>query len=413
MYINLILFGFVVTLLINMAAMIFDGETFSIYNLPKWDLFALVKSVSYYILFLLIMMCTYYLLSMTYRLRTKAGRLNRSNFGYVIFLYMMVAYIALQFYFAYQYGFIKFIIDSRFNVIPIGGLNYIVLIASPIAIIQYLNSKGSIRVASIFFTLVSIYSALTGYRLLIIWGVAVLGIYYLSKLKILFSFRKKVLAIIFAFVVFFLYEYIREAMEGSLLSFNEKGIFFSLSRSNPISNMILFDQLNLDHKFFVIFEVLLLPFEELQYFFSGIRLFNFAGQNLNFIYSLISGFLIGRGTFDAEATGISIHAITYFYMIGGLLFLIFMAFCFGILVFLGCFFCRAQGVNLRIFGALILVFVLSCNESFEVGWGLFFYSALYLIVSFLICSIMNVCFYSKRCQEPSATPDSLNCELAT
>jgi hypothetical protein len=386
----LIILIYLIIALLNCAAMILDPEKIALHNVPSWSVEQMFKMIVYYSTFLIMLFAFFMALYGVRKIHIGVAKEYKKNLGYSIILYTMLTKVVIMLLFAFDYGLLLFIIDTRFNNIPVGGLNYIVLISMPIVLIQFINSGGNFKIAIIFFILTSFYSLLTGFRVLFIWSLIVISFFYFKEIKKTLSLKNFLLGIFTTLSLFFAFEHYREQLEGLELALEDKSILLSLNRSNPISTMILAENKGISPDFIHILYLILQPLIDITRFFINIELPDYGRKQLEFIEPLARDFLIWRGTPQSDASGISIHLISYIYILGGWP-LIFIAGClFGIFIYLAEYLVNQIGINKQILGALLFTLILCGIESFSVVWGLFAYSILFLFVSYIFSELINL-----------------------
>ena len=390
--VNAIIVIYLFIAIFNCAAMIFEPEKIALHNVSSWTVEQMLKMMVFYSIFLIMMLAFFTSLYGVKKIHTGVVNYRKRKLASSIIIYTMMIKVIAMLFFAFDYGILLFIIDTRFNKIPVGGLNYIILISMPIVFIQFIKSGGNIKIGVIFFILTSFYSIMTGFRVLFIWSLFVIGFYYYNDIRLKLKLKFIFIGLLLSLLLFFMLEFSREQLEGLELQLQDKNILLSLNRSNPISTMILAENKGIDSDFLNILYLIFQPIIDLVRFFTSIDLPDYGSKQLEFIEPLARDFLIWRGTPQSDPSGISIHIISYVFVLGGWG-LIFIAGClFGIFIYLAEYFSNHITVNVQILGALIFAFILSCVESLSVAWGLFAFSILFLLISYLFSEFIYLIF---------------------
>lgn len=285
----------------------------------------------------------------------------------------------LDLYFLYsslKIGFTAALLAFRFNELPIGYFGYFILYYYP-AILAVTWSRNKVLFNLFCLVLIIFTNLLTGFRTLLISSVLIIIIYNIDTFSKL-SRSIKLSLILGSIILFLAYGGFRASLElGGAISSDIDGTFIdSFNRSYPISYMALSFRGEVSATFINFVDLFTGPFSVLLQKADG----TYDMEDATIIAErLVRPYLIWRGTPGALATGFSIHIVPFSYLFFGLFGLVGFAMLIGTSLGLGIKLSRFQGVLPRLIGSTLIVFVISCSESFVSAYGSLLYRSVLLL----------------------------------
>jgi hypothetical protein len=370
---------FLLSILLNLLAikLISDLDYPSIYSMILFDDQKIFSSFAVNIFFIAVFCLVAWVfrrkISKNYHVREVNEGVSLSKYSAFLILVFYLSYVTFQVGDAFLYGIYDFINQTRSNQISIGW-NYLFLLIAPVIIIVVTQSYKSKIITLCFFTLITVFNLITGFRLILIWTFIVVAIFYYKFFKI-----ESIKNFLIVFLIMSLSLYYYEGLRSSIENFGDpkiQPIWISLSRSNPITNLLYVDYYQIQIEDANIFSIIFRPFQTIFEF-----IFSFPKSDLGYEVSVLSegiyrDYLIFIGTPDYQATGFSIHVVPFLYAHSGLSTVFFGAIILGVLCGYGLVKLDSSRWDLRTNGALICAFVVGCNESPTVAWGLFIFGLL-------------------------------------
>ena len=314
-----------------------------------------------------------------------------------IFYFIFFAFSILSVYRIYNIGFVTFLLSAREGIISIGPILYFTIIMWPMVLANRIYENGLSVFNIISFLLIIFLNLITGFRLILVWGLFMILMY---NWQFIVNYSKIRFAIILVIIVSLslIYEGIRINLAGfatSDLSFFS--LIDSLNRTYPLQYLELIINSDVDLHFFDILFFWVNPI------FVFLNSFGFPldqSINLNFFQDevstpLFSDFMAFRGTPNYEATGISISILSFSFLFSSFIgFLIFAVF-YGLFLALGTILIKSEAYTIKTLGILLITGCLFCNESVVVASQLLVFSLIFL-VAFIFFTLFLGIFLKRK-----------------
>lgn len=383
---------FLLSIFLNLLAINFtsDLDYPSIYNMILFDDIKIFSSFAINIFFIMVFCLVAWIFRRIINKYSLVSKFNTSisvsKYSVFLVVFSYLSYVTFQIGDAFLYGIYDFFIQTRSNQISIGW-NYLFLLIAPIIIILLTENYKSKKIIYISFALIILFNLITGFRLILIWSIIIFLFFYYKNFNI-----KNIKKYLIVFLLIGLCLYCYEVLRSSIENFGNpkiQPIWLSLSRSNPITNMLLIDYYQIQIEDARIFSIIFRPFLTIFEFVFGLH-----KSDLGYEVSILSevlyrDYLIFIGTPDHKATGFSIHLVPFLYAHSGLSTVFLGAVILGVLCGYGLVKLDNSRWDIRINGALICAFVVGCNESPVVAWGLFIFGLLGLQLVKVICLFVD------------------------
>jgi hypothetical protein len=323
----------------------------------------------------------------------RAGDIETEAVLFILFIIIFFSVLSR----AWETGLLEYGIEARQGKQELGGAFYVASLGGVILATRSMTPSPVMRTLKILCLLLFVVTnLLSGFRILIIWGLIFLSVnaWWNNTFKVTKRMLWGGVGVIIS--VFFIYEYIRASLEsGFSIDFFPLA---SLNRSMPLTSMMAIDyyQISINAPY-------------LTYIWEPLSaIFNYVGFDVplkSFDVQFVTepmyrGFLIWRGTPGSEATGLSVHAGAIFWAQGRFLGLLFGALGLAV-VFCAGRWLRAKPALWRSwFGNVLFTTLLCLNESFSGAVTLGVYAIAFVLLFLTIRLILRIVFPWKNLVAP-------------
>jgi hypothetical protein len=345
----------------------------------------------YSIIYILIFSLSFYILAPKFLMAdikpNQFGRLSAITITKILYAFCFLASLIVL-YSIFRQNAISYMISVRSGQNNVGILIYFVLIFLPITIAILLHIKNFYKWAAAGIAVLLVLNLLTGFRILLFWGVSVIVLTHLKELLKRNKFSLLVLGFSF-FVLMYLFQEYREIVQGGLNG-SSRGFVDSLNRSAPIHTMKLAFDNAVGIELFDFVEIIISPFILIINNVFGFNEFQ-AFDPITISDRLFSNYIFWRDTYYRDAGGFSINSLSFsiILMSGAGIFV--MPFCSAAICSFGVCLYRSGSIIRRVTGALIITFtVFSVIESFVEAWKLLVYSLIFILLVVTVSLIFRV-----------------------
>ena len=348
------------------------------------DFFSSLIYLFYAILFGAISFLSFLFFSSSFNKRLTLNKsLNENSIDNALKFFSLIFFILslVGFYRIYTFGLLNFFLAAREGLTSIGPIIYFTIIMWPLVLAERFFKRGATFFNIISLVILIFLNLITGFRLILVWGLAVLVIFNWKYFISLSNFKKLTFIIAFLFISF-LYQTFRSITSGEDTTFfSFYGLINSLNRTYPLHYLDLIFQSETNLHFFDIIFFWLNP---LFIFFNSLGLPLEQTVNLNFYVQEVStplfkDYLAFRGTPTYEATGISISIVSFSFLFSNFIGYLLFSISYGLFISLGSIFSSQESYILKILGGILLVGCLFCNESVTVSTQLLVFSFVFIV----------------------------------
>jgi hypothetical protein len=277
-----------------------------------------------------------------------------------------------------NFGLLEFALKARYGTISIGPALYFLFIMFPFILAYEISKKGFSWVNILSLMILTFLNLVTGFRLLLIYALAVIIIYNWDVLSKISKYKIIAFTVIFG-VLLVGYELSRQQLQAQGSYVETQSAIDSLNRTNPLNTLQLIKIKEVSHPFTDVAKLWTHPiaifFESFGANFDGLIDTSFDLEKV--LEPLYSDFLAWRGTPTYKATGFAMSIVSYSYLFHQELGVFVFALAYGFFLAIGCKLISSNVYEQKIVGTALLVSSFLCHESVVGSIALLIYALMF------------------------------------
>jgi len=297
-----------------------------------------------------------------------------------------------------SFGVLKFVLMARSGNLPIGPALYFFFIMFPFILAYEIAEKGFNWVNVLSLSILAFLNLVTGFRLLLIYALAVIIIYNWDAVTKISKYKILAVTLIFGLLLVG-YELSRQQLQARGSNVEIQSVMDSLNRTNPLNTLQLIKERDVSHSFSDVATLWTHPiaifFESFGANFDGLIDTTFDLEKV--LEPLYSDFLAWRGTPSYKATGFAMSIVSYSYLFHQELGVFVFAVAYGLFLAIGCKLLSSNIYERKILGTALLVSSFLCHESVVGSIALLIYGLMFfLLMAFMALSRQTITNFQRN-----------------
>jgi len=319
-----------------------------------------------------------WLRSSSYKRTLNKNVVKKVNRDFKIVFLLIAMYKTL---YIINFGILDFTLMARFGNTPIGPALYFFFLMFPFILAYEISEKRFNSVNILSLILLIFLNLVTGFRLLLIYALAVIIIFNWDTVTKISRYKIIFFTLILG-LLFIGYELSRQQLESGGSVVETQSAIDSLNRTNPLNTLQLIESREVSLPISDVAKLWTHPvanfFESFGANFEGLIDTSFDLEKV--LEPLFSDFLAWRGTPSYKATGFAMSIVSYSYLFGQELGLIIFAAAYGLFLAIGCKLLSSGVYEQKILGSALLVSSFLCHESIVGSIALLIYGLIFFLI---------------------------------